>query len=40
MVARVAREKNVLVFSDDIYDHFAYDVPVTRTYLGQLVEIA
>ena len=35
MVARVAKEKNVLVFSDDIYDHFAYDVPSPRTYLGQ-----
>jgi aspartate/methionine/tyrosine aminotransferase len=36
MVARVAQEKHVLVLSDDIYDHFAYDVPSPRTYLGQL----
>ncbi len=38
MVARVAREKNILVFSDDIYDHFVYDLPAPRTYLGQLFE--
>jgi aspartate/methionine/tyrosine aminotransferase len=38
MVARVAREKNILVFSDDIYDHFAYDAPTPRAYLGQLYE--
>ncbi len=38
MVARVAREKNVLVFSDDIYDHFVFDPQEPRTYLGQLYE--
>ncbi len=39
MVARVAREKNILVFSDDIYDRFVYDNgDGKRTYLGQLYE--
>jgi aspartate aminotransferase/aminotransferase len=46
MVARVAREKNILVYADDIYDHFVYDSDTDphqggvreRTYLGQLYE--
>lgn len=38
MVARVAREKNVLVYADDIYDHFVYDAPSPRTCLGRLYE--
>jgi aspartate aminotransferase/aminotransferase len=38
MVARVAREKNLLVFSDDIYDHFSFDENGSRHYTGQLYE--
>jgi aspartate/methionine/tyrosine aminotransferase len=38
MVARVAREKNVLVFSDDIYDRFVYENGPGKDYLGQLYE--
>lgn len=38
MVARVAKEKNILIFSDDIYDNFVYDNEVDRTYLGSLYE--
>jgi aspartate/methionine/tyrosine aminotransferase len=38
MVARVAREKNLLVFSDDIYDRFIYDGREDHAYLGQLYE--
>ncbi|MDR2018798.1 MAG: pyridoxal phosphate-dependent aminotransferase [Syntrophobacterales bacterium] len=38
MVARVAREKNLLVYSDDIYDRFVYDNGFTKDYLGQLYE--
>ncbi len=38
LVARVAREKNVLLFSDDIYDHFVYEDTHDRPYLGQLYE--
>jgi aspartate/methionine/tyrosine aminotransferase len=37
MVARVAREKNLLVFSDDIYDRFVYDDP-ERAYLGGIYD--
>jgi aspartate aminotransferase/aminotransferase len=37
-VARVAREKNLLVFSDDIYDRFVYDNDGERVYLGQLYD--
>ncbi|HQP51147.1 MAG TPA: aminotransferase class I/II-fold pyridoxal phosphate-dependent enzyme [Syntrophorhabdaceae bacterium] len=39
MVARVAKEKNLLVFSDDIYDKFVYD-DIERVYLGQLYDRA
>jgi aspartate/methionine/tyrosine aminotransferase len=38
MVARVARERNILVFSDDIYDRFVYDSGYTKDYLGQIYE--
>jgi aspartate/methionine/tyrosine aminotransferase len=38
MVTRVAREKKLIVFSDDIYDHFAYDSDSPRAYLGRLYE--
>ncbi len=38
MVARVAREKNVFVFSDDIYDHFTFEGTGPRNYFGQLHE--
>jgi aspartate aminotransferase/aminotransferase len=38
MVARVAKEKNCLIYSDDIYDHFVYDGSASRSYLGQLYE--
>jgi len=36
MVERVAREKNLLVFSDDIYDRFTYDG--SPFYFGKLYE--
>ena len=38
MVARVAREKNLVVFADDIYDRFVYDELPGRTYLGSIYE--
>ncbi len=38
MVGRVADEKGILVFSDDIYDRFVYDDPAHHAYLGQLYE--
>ncbi len=38
MVARVAKEKNLIVFSDDIYDKFAYENNTDRVYLGQLYD--
>ncbi len=38
MVARVAREKNLLVFSDDIYNKFVYENGADRAYLGQLYD--
>ena len=38
LVARVAREKNLLVFSDDVYDHFVFDPGSQRTYAGGLYE--
>ncbi len=38
MVARVAREKDLLVFSDDIYDRFIYDDITEQTHLGQLYD--
>jgi aspartate aminotransferase/aminotransferase len=37
MVVRVARERNLLIFSDDIYDRFVYDGG-HGPYLGQLYE--
>lgn len=36
MVARVAEEKEILLFSDDIYDHFNFDDDGPVTYLGEL----
>lgn len=39
MVARVAREKKLLIFSDDIYDRFVFDGD-HGPYLGQLSENA
>ena len=38
MVAAVAREKDLLVFSDDIYDRFMYGDRARQVYLGQLYE--
>ncbi|MBA4417247.1 MAG: aspartate aminotransferase [Syntrophus sp. (in: bacteria)] len=38
MVARVARERNLLLFSDDIYNRFVYDNGYTKDYLGQVYE--
>ena len=38
MVARVAREKNILVYSDDIYDRFVYDNGFQKPYMGQFYE--
>ncbi|OPY02525.1 MAG: Aspartate aminotransferase [Syntrophorhabdus sp. PtaB.Bin184] len=39
MVARVAREKDLLVFSDDIYDRFVFDEGAgEKPYLGQMYE--
>ncbi|MBP1735139.1 MAG: putative N-acetyl-LL-diaminopimelate aminotransferase [Deltaproteobacteria bacterium] len=38
MVARVAREKNLLIFSDDIYDRFIFEESLQNNYLGQLYE--
>ncbi|HOL04858.1 MAG TPA: pyridoxal phosphate-dependent aminotransferase [Syntrophorhabdaceae bacterium] len=38
MVARVAREKNILLFSDDIYDRFVYENGDERVYLGSLYD--
>ncbi len=37
MVARVAREKNIMVFSDDIYERFVFDGD-HGPYLGRLFE--
>lgn len=38
MVARVAKEKNILLFSDDIYHAFNYEGEGYRGYLGQFSE--
>jgi aspartate aminotransferase/aminotransferase len=38
MVARVAREKNLLIFSDDVYDRFMYEDGEERVYVGQLYD--
>jgi aspartate/methionine/tyrosine aminotransferase len=38
MVARIARERNILVFSDDIYNRFVYDNGYAKDYLGQFYE--
>jgi aspartate aminotransferase/aminotransferase len=38
LVARLARKKNLLLFSDDVYDHFVFDRTGQRTYLGGLYE--
>lgn len=38
MVARVAREKNLLIFSDDIYDRFVFEEGLKNIYLGQMYE--
>ena len=37
MVIRVARERNLLILSDDIYDNFVFDAP-SCPCLGQLYE--
>jgi len=37
MVARIARERDLLVISDDIYDRFVYDTPQAPS-LGQIYE--
>ncbi len=36
-VVRIAREKNLLILSDDIYDHFVFDEPSSPS-IGQLYE--
>lgn len=36
-VVKIAKEKGILIFSDDIYDLYVYDQK-ERTYLGQLYE--
>lgn len=38
MVAEVAREKDLLLFSDDIYDRFVYEDGDDRAYLGSIYE--
>jgi len=38
MVATVARERNLLIFSDDIYDRFIFEDGLRNNYLGQLYE--
>lgn len=38
VVINVAKEKGILIFSDDIYDRFVYDNGVDRVYLGSLYE--
>jgi aspartate aminotransferase/aminotransferase len=38
MVAKIAREKNLIVFSDDIYDRFVFEEGWGKTYLGQMYE--
>jgi aspartate aminotransferase/aminotransferase len=38
MVARIAREKNILLFSDDIYERFFYEGESAPPCLGQLCE--
>ncbi|MCX5811225.1 MAG: pyridoxal phosphate-dependent aminotransferase [Proteobacteria bacterium] len=38
MVARVAKEKDLLVFSDDIYDRFVYENNSEKVCLGQLYD--
>ena len=37
MVARIARERNLLILSDDIYDNFVFDAPACPC-MGQLYE--
>ncbi len=38
MVERVAREKDLIVFSDDIYDRFAFETDAPPHYFGQHYE--
>lgn len=38
MVVRVAKERDILIFSDDIYDRFVYDDYENHRYLGQLYD--
>jgi aspartate aminotransferase/aminotransferase len=38
MVKRVAAERNLLVFSDDIYDRFVYDDLEGHAYMGQIYD--
>jgi aspartate/methionine/tyrosine aminotransferase len=37
MVARIARERGVIVISDDIYEHFVYDAPAAPC-IGQIYD--
>ncbi|MCX7965587.1 MAG: pyridoxal phosphate-dependent aminotransferase [Syntrophorhabdaceae bacterium] len=38
IIVKVAKEKNILIFSDDIYDRFVYDKEKERIYTGSLYE--
>jgi aspartate aminotransferase/aminotransferase len=38
MVVKVAREKNLLIYSDDIYDRFVFEEDLQNNYLGQLYD--
>jgi aspartate/methionine/tyrosine aminotransferase len=38
MVARVAREKDLLILADDIYDRFIFEDGLKNNYLGQLYD--
>ncbi|MCS7280116.1 MAG: pyridoxal phosphate-dependent aminotransferase [Desulfobacterota bacterium] len=38
LIKEVAKEKGLLVFSDDIYDAFVYDDDTERVYMGELYE--
>lgn len=37
MIVKIARERDLLILSDDIYDHFVFDAPFCPT-IGQLYE--
>jgi aspartate aminotransferase/aminotransferase len=38
MVARIALEKDLIIFSDDIYDRFIFEEGLCNNYLGQMYE--